>query len=105
MKKSQIATVTQTILILVLVLLKNNTAFAQEENLNVFDNWREWSNGENMLVRHLNKQAFAYLDARDKEIAGLKTKENWESRQDKVKDILIKTVGPFPDKTPLNPQV
>ncbi len=105
MKKSQIATVTQTILLLVLVLLKNNTACAQEENLNVFDNWREWSNGENMLVRHLNKQAFAYLDARDKEIAGLKTKENWESRQDKVKDILIKTVGPFPDKTPLNPQV
>lgn len=58
-----------------------------------------------MLAHHLNKQAFSYLDIRDKEIAGLKTKEDWIKRQKKVKDILMNTVGPFPEKTPLNAKV
>ena len=78
---------------------------AEKENLNLFDSWIEWTDGKNMLVHHLNKQAFAYLDIRDKEIAGLKTKEDWINRQKKVKEILMKTVGPFPEKTPLNAKV
>ena len=56
-------------------------------------------------MHHLNKQAFTYLDTRDNEIAGLETKADWTNRQKRVKDILMKTVGPFPEKTPLNPQV
>ena len=58
-----------------------------------------------MLIHYLNKQAFGYLDARDKEIAGLKTKEDWIKRQAKVKKILNEIVGPFPEKTPLNARV
>jgi dienelactone hydrolase len=80
-------------------------AESQAENLNVFDSWIEWTDGKNMLVHHLNKQAFAYLDVRDKEIAGLKTKEDWTERQEKVKDILMSKIGPFPQKTPLNAKV
>jgi hypothetical protein len=79
--------------------------FGQEENLNVLDSWIEWTDGKNMLIHHLNKQAFAYLDVRDKEIAGLKTQEDWINRQKKVKDILMNIVGPFPEKTPLNARV
>jgi cephalosporin-C deacetylase-like acetyl esterase len=105
MKKSQALTIPRTILFIAIILLKINTAFAQEENLNVFERWRAWSDGENMLMRHLNKQAFTYLDIRDKEIAALQTKADWQSRQKKVKETLIKTVGPFPEKTPLNPQI
>ncbi len=98
-------TIYKTIFIFILILLQYSPAFTQEENLNVFERWRAWSDGENMLMRHLNKQAFTYLDIRDREIAGLETKADWTSRQQKVKDILMKTVGPFPEKTPLNPQI
>src|SRR5450759_2269814 len=94
---------------LFIVFIMSRTDFvsgqAEKENLNLFDSWIEWTDGKNMLVHHLNKQAFAYLDIRDKEIAGLKTKEDWINRQKKVKDILMKTVGPFPEKTPLNSKV
>jgi dienelactone hydrolase len=58
-----------------------------------------------MLVRHLNKQAFAYLDERDQEIARLTTQEDWVKRKKKVKEILLNTVGPFPEKTPLNAKI
>jgi len=96
-------------LFIVLIIFRAYFVFGQDENLkenlNLFDSWIEWTDGNNMLVHHLNKQAFDYLDIRDKEIAGLKTKEDWINRQKKVKDILMKTVGPFPEKTPLNAKV
>lgn len=92
-------------LLTILILSETNFAFGQEENLNVLNNWIEWTDGKNMLTHHLNKQAFTYLDARDKEIALLKTKDDWINRQKKVMDILMKIVGPFPEKTPLNAKV
>ncbi|MFC1558447.1 alpha/beta hydrolase family protein [candidate division KSB1 bacterium] len=35
----------------------------------------------------------------------MKTKTDWLKRQQKVREILMNTVGPFPEKTPLNPKV
>jgi len=109
MKKMLLIKSIKISLFIVLIISKAYFVFGQEENLkenlNLFDNWIEWTDGNNMLVHHLNKQAFVYLDIRDKEIAGLKTKEDWINRQKKVKDILLKTVGPFPEKTPLNAKV
>ena len=94
---------------LFLLFTNNSFVFAQKEkqreNLNVLNRWIEWSDGENMLIHHLNKQAFSYIDIREQEIAKLKTKEDWLKRQEKVKEILNKIVGPFPEKTPLNPKV
>lgn len=92
-------------LFIVFMINKIDIVNGQEENLNVLDRWIEWTDGKNMLIHHLNKQAFAYLDVRDKEIAGLKTKEDWIKRQKKVKEILMSIVGPFPAKTPLNAKV
>jgi dienelactone hydrolase len=93
--------------IILIFILRNSTVSCQEakENLNVFSDWIEWSDGRNMLVHHLNKQAFALLDNRDREIAGLKTREEWIDRQKKMREILVNTVGPFPEKTPLNAKV
>lgn len=93
------------IFLIVFIAIQVGFAFAQEENLNVFDRWIEWTDGKNMLPYHLNKQAFVYLDVRDNEIEGLKTKEDWITRQKKIKEVLMETVGPFPDKTPLNATV
>ena len=87
------------------ILFNSMFALAQEENLNIFYRWIEWSDGKNMLIHHLNKQAFGYLDMRDEEISKLKTKVDWLNRQRKVKDILMDIVGPFPEKTPLNPKI
>lgn len=99
---------TKIVLIIVLISSRPSFVFSQveKENLNVFDRWIEWTDGKNMFAHYLNKQAFQFLDIRDKEIVGLKTKEDWINRQKKVRDILMnKIVGPFPGKTPLNAKV
>jgi dienelactone hydrolase len=82
-----------------------NPLLAQDENLNVLDSWIEWSDNKNMLVRHLNDQAFSMLDGRDKEVQALKSRNDWLSRQRKVRETLMDIVGPFPEKTPLNPRI
>ena len=70
MKKFKILKSIKIGLITVLIISKTDFIMGQAENLNVLDNWIEWTDGKNMLVHYLNEQAFAYLDIRDKEIAG-----------------------------------
>ncbi|MBN2410472.1 acetylxylan esterase, partial [candidate division KSB1 bacterium] len=90
-----------------LIILSGSFKFlySQEENLNVLDQWIEWSNAKNMLALFLNRQAYRYLDIRESEIAQLQTKADWVKRQTQVKETLFKIVGPFPEKTPLKPRV
>jgi dienelactone hydrolase len=93
------------IILFLLFTIKGIAQTAEPENLKVFDNWVEWSNGSNMLQLYLNQQAYRLLDEREKEIAALKTLVDWKTRQEKVKQVLSVIVGSFPDKTPLNPVV
>ena len=76
-----------------------------EENLNVFQQWIRWNNPGSLLINHLTKQAMDYYEIRDREIAKLKTRSEWTKRQNLVKDKLMEIVGPFPEKTPLNPRI
>jgi cephalosporin-C deacetylase-like acetyl esterase len=76
-----------------------------EENLNVFQQWLRWNNPGSLLLNHLIKQAMDYYEIRDWEIAKLKTKSEWMMRQALVKEKLMELVGPFPEKTPLNPKI
>lgn len=76
-----------------------------EENLSVFQQWIRWNNPGSLLINHLIKQAMVYYEIRDKEIAKLKTRSEWMKRQAFVKDKLMEIVGPFPEKTPLNPKI
>ncbi|HUU28460.1 MAG TPA: alpha/beta hydrolase family protein [archaeon] len=92
-------------LVLLLLLSTSLSVFAQEEDLSVLARWVEWSDGEHMLIHYLNRQAFGYLDLRDQELSKLNTKVDWIKRQAKVKEILMQIVGPFPEKTPLNPRI
>ena len=91
--------------LLVGVVLPCSLLTAQEENLNVLDRWIEWSDGENMLIRILNQQAFEYLDRRDVKVSRLRTQADWEKRQADVRETLLRIVGPFPEKTSLNPRI
>ena len=92
-------------LFLVFLSFSTLNLFAQQENLDVFNRWIEWSDGGNMLIRHLNRQAFAYLDARDSEVARLTTRADWQRRQQHVRNTLMDIVGPFPEKTSLNSRI
>ena len=76
-----------------------------EENLDVLYRWAEYTDLDNALYHHYAKEAFKLCDKRESEIAKLKTKEDWIKRQTKVRKTLLKLVGPFPEKTPLNSRV
>ena len=77
----------------------------EEENLNVFQDWIRWENPGSLLVHHLTTQAMNHYDNRDREIAKLKMESQWLKRQAKVKKKLMELVGPFPERTPLHPQI
>ncbi len=95
---------TITILYLLLNICFNFTS-AQDEDFNILNKWIKWNNQSGMLLHYLNAQAFDYLDLRDKEISKLNTKTDWIERQEKVKEMLMEMVGPFPEKTPLSPRI
>jgi cephalosporin-C deacetylase-like acetyl esterase len=76
-----------------------------EENLNVFQQWIRWNNPGSLLINHLTNQARDYYEIRDREIAKLKTRSEWMKRQAFVKDKIMELVGPFPERTPLNPKI
>jgi dienelactone hydrolase len=77
----------------------------EEEDLHVFQQWLRWNNPGSLLINYLTKQAADCYDERDRAIAKLATKSDWMTRQKSVKDKLQELVGPFPAKTPLNPQI
>ncbi|BBD46291.1 Putative Hypothetical protein [Petrimonas sp. IBARAKI] len=106
MKKISVTELLKANLLIAFVIFNSYQVFGQEvENLNVLDNWINWSDGKNMLRLHLNQQAFSYFDQRDSEINNIKTKTDVVNRQKKIKDVLWQTVGPFPEKTALNTKV
>jgi dienelactone hydrolase len=94
-----------TLILLSIISLAVRAQQQQPEVLNLFDRWIDWSDGKNMLVHHLNSQAFSYLDKRDAEINSLASKEDWIARQKKVRQAIAKITGEFPAKTNLNPKV
>src|SRR6188474_3309324 len=81
------------------------SAKKEAENLNVFQQWIKWSNPGSLAVNHLTRQAEDYYKTRDELIAKLKTKGDWQKRQQAVKNKLKEIIGPFPKKEALNPEI
>jgi hypothetical protein len=77
----------------------------EEENLDVFQQWLVWNNPGSLLLNHLTRQAETYYDLRDAEISKLKSEGDWLKRQEIVREKLMTSIGPFPEKTPLNPRI
>ena len=86
-------------------LILTNKALAEDENLRVLDRWMKYTDAENSLYHFISSLAINQLEQREKEIAGLNSKEQWLQRQKDVRKKLLNIVGPFPQKTPLNAQV
>ncbi len=91
---------------LCLVLLFSLTAAAQEEeNLDVFVQWRKYANAENALYHAIADEALTYLDARDRRLASFRTGEEWTGYRAVVREKLRTAFGPLPERTPLDARV
>ena len=82
------------------------TARAQpEENLQVLDYYHYYDDAPRALYHHISQVAFQQLAQRKEAIAQLQTPADWKERQRQVRSRLQRLIGPFPEKTPLNPQI
>lgn len=83
-------------------------SFSQTEDLNVISGqqgktiWMQYTDAPNALYHHLMLESYQLLDQRESQIAALRTREDWEGRQRQVREILMRIVGPFPERAPLN---
>ena len=76
-----------------------------QDDTDFFKYWQSYSDIENSLFKHFSSIAYNHLDARNAEIAKLKTPEDWLKRQALVQSKFGEMMGPFPEKTPLNVQI
>jgi dienelactone hydrolase len=88
-----------------IAILGHAVSLEGAEDLRVLERWIEWSDGGAMLLKHLNAEAFRYLGERDRVIARLRGEASWKRRQRDTYAALLEIVGPFPERTPLNPVV
>lgn len=58
-----------------------------------------------MLHEYLLKECQKHFDARRQTVAGLKTADDVRKRQAELRRSFLAALGPFPEKTPLKPQV
>jgi hypothetical protein len=75
------------------------------EDLNVFWKWVRWNNPGSFLIDHYLAQADQLYVLRDREIEKLNSKKDWQNRQAWVRKKLNTLIGPFPEKTALNPRI
>ncbi len=92
-----------------LAFLTPAPASAQEGSFGVLSDWKihpdrwvERQEGGYMLYRRFNERAFEQLRQRDRETAGIRTAAGWEARRAYVRRVIEETLGPWPEKTPLN---
>ena len=76
-----------------------------QHDFSVLSYWDYYSDAENTLYKMQCDLSFSYLETRKNEINKLKTIDDWKNRQALVKEKLYKIIGPFPEKTPLNPVI
>lgn len=94
------------LVICILLAINHFSVFCQQaEDFNILNKWIKWHNSGSMLIQHINEQAFIHFDLRKQEILELKTSDDWIRKQEKVRETFNRIVGPFPEKTPLNPKI
>ncbi|SHG41158.1 Cephalosporin-C deacetylase [Fodinibius roseus] len=92
------------------LLLTPSPALAQE-SLKVIrgtssnNSWKAFSDVRNSLYNHLAGQTYHDLENRYQHVKQITSASGWEERQQQLRQTLAEIVGPFPEKTPLNPQV
>lgn len=75
-----------------------------QENLNILT-WRMYTDAKNALYREISREAFRYLDERERAFNALSTQDEYEAYRSSVKRKLDAAFGPIPERTPLNARV
>ena len=73
-----------------------------QNDFDVIDNWIQFSDAPNSLYHDLANQAYNLLEKRKEKVADLHSLSDWQQRQQWIHKKLLKVVGPFPERTPLN---
>lgn len=80
------------------------TIFSQNE-LDVITNWQGFKNRSGYLYDYLYQQAYEQLNLRNTTIKVIMNLEDWQSRQEFIRETLLDIVGPFPERMPLDAQI
>ncbi len=89
----------------VLLLQCHSYSGSAQEKFPVLDKWMQFTDAPNFLYRHLSNIAFKQLDERENNIRTIKNLPQFLAYQKLTKEALQKVVGPFPERTPLNPVI
>ena len=73
-----------------------------QDDVDLFDFWKYYSDIENSLYKHFCSVTFEQLESRRMEINGISTKAEWMERQAWTRQKFSEIAGPFPERTPLN---
>lgn len=90
---------------LLFFLLLSISANAQNELNVITSKWLDHTDAQNSLYHYLADQAYLLLKQREEKIAAIQSLPDWKMRQNYIKITLDNLVGPFPEKTPLNPKI
>lgn len=88
-----------------LVLLLSATIALAQDELQILKPGKGKSGPDRMLYNYLLGEVQKRLDTRRKEIAAIKTPEDFKKRQARIKAKFIDALGGFPKKTPLKARV
>ncbi len=100
-----------SLLAVIIVLLLSGFGSAGQDELHVIqgessnNNWFYYRDASNALYHHVSSEAFRLLEKRAKTVLELQTRADWEQRRHYVRQTLAEIIGPFPEKTPLNPRI
>jgi cephalosporin-C deacetylase-like acetyl esterase len=87
------------------LLSGSHFSYAQEDLQVLNKNWLHFSDAPTSIYRHFSTLAFEQLEQRREKVASLESVQDWQKRQEEIKEKFAKVLGSFPDKTPLRPQV
>ena len=91
--------------ILLLALSLGTFPLRAQEKLTLLDDYQFYQDDANALYKEIVHEATNLLETREAQIATLTTAEDWQTYRNAVRDTLTQLLGPFPDKTPLNPKI
>jgi dienelactone hydrolase len=93
------------IIFIALAILFKNTRLDAQDDLNIINKWLQFSDASNSLYHYLSGEAYQLLNYRTQKIAQLHSLQEWKERQVTVQKTIWNTLGPFPEKTPLNARI
>lgn len=83
-------------------LISSFVSAKAQEDLSVLGYWKYYDGLSGAMYRHISEHAFEQISSRKKTIKELRTRLDWQYRQQTVRQKLQQSIGSFPQKTPLN---